>query len=106
MKLAQSELINNNRIDILTIILVLIQVFISCFLFFEVKIKKTLIASFFFLLFVTLYLLALNEFSLFNGCSCGGIFDGLEYHQHVFVNLSIIFLNILLLILSKFEITV
>lgn len=43
----------------------------------------------------TVYLIALNNFSLYTGCSCGGFFNELSYTNHLIVNFIFILLSIL-----------
>lgn len=42
----------------------------------------------------TIYLVAVNNFSLYDGCSCGGVFNSMPYWLHVSVNLFFIIINI------------
>ncbi|WHT38072.1 hypothetical protein QNH98_13395 [Myroides sp. mNGS23_01] len=60
---------------------------------------KGLYFSLLLLLSFTFYLIALNNFSFFEGCSCGGIFNEMEYQTHVFVNIAFIVLNVIAIIL-------
>ena len=101
IKLVQSELININFVDILKYIIPIINIATACLIFFEIKVIKALLFSLAFLFVVTVYLLALNEFSLFNGCNCGGIFDKLTYIQHILVNFIFISINLIMLFLTK-----
>lgn len=45
-------------------------------------------SSFIVLLTFTLYLITLNNFSFYKGCSCGGIFNKLSYVEHIIINIS------------------
>lgn len=58
------------------------------------KFLKGLYCSLFLLISFTIYLIAVNNFSLYNGCSCGGIFNTMPYWLHVSVNLFFIVINI------------
>lgn len=58
------------------------------------KFLKGLYCSFFLLISFTIYLIAVNNFSLYDGCSCGGIFNTMPYWLHVSVNLFFIVINI------------
>ncbi|WHT38698.1 hypothetical protein QNH98_17170 [Myroides sp. mNGS23_01] len=60
---------------------------------------KGLYFSLLLLLSFTFYLIALNNFSFFEGCSCGGIFNEMDYQTHVFVNIAFIVLNVIAIIL-------
>ncbi len=42
----------------------------------------------------TVYLIAVNNFSLYDGCSCGGIFNSMPYWLHVTVNIFFIIINV------------
>lgn len=50
--------------------------------------------SFFLMLLFTLYLVALNNYSFYKGCSCGGIFNEMSYSQHIIINISFILLSV------------
>ena len=63
--------------------------------------KIGLYISLFTLSVFTIYLIALNNFSLFDGCSCGGVFYTLEYKEHLLINFFFIFINLIGLVLSK-----
>ena len=101
IKLIQSELINNDWTTVIGYSVLLIEFSIVILLFFNIKRKETLLGSFLFLILLTAYLLALNEFSLFNGCSCGGVFDKLTYSEHLFVNFLFIAINFIALLLFR-----
>lgn len=60
---------------------------------------KGLYMSFLLLLSFTFYLIALNNFSFFEGCSCGGIFNAMDYQTHIFVNLAFIVVNVIAIII-------
>ncbi len=60
---------------------------------------KGLYFSLLLLLSFTFYLIALNNFSFFEGCSCGGIFNEMDYQTHVFVNIAFIVLNLISIII-------
>jgi hypothetical protein len=101
IKLVQSELIDNNFVDFIGYLIPLIEFTLIILIFFNIKRKETLISSLFYLVILTGYLLALNEFSLFNGCSCGGVFDKLTYSQHISVNLIFIAINLIVITINK-----
>ncbi len=42
----------------------------------------------------TIYLIAVNNFSLYDGCSCGGIFNSMPYWLHVTINIFFIIINV------------
>lgn len=71
------------------------EILIIILLFVDKYIKIGLYLSLLSLCSFTLYLIAINNFSLFYGCSCGGIFDTMSFVEHLVVNLILIFLNIL-----------
>ncbi len=60
------------------------------------------------LLAFTIYLIILNNFSLYDGCSCGGVFNKMTYSQHLLVNATFIAVcvsGILLYTPNNFHIT-
>lgn len=101
IKLYQSELISNDLAIFLSYIVPSFQLLLSFLLFMNTKLKEVLMISLVFLVVVTFYLLALNEFSLFNGCSCGGVFDELTYSQHLFVNVLVLIINFVLVLINE-----
>lgn len=55
--------------------------------------------SFFLLLTFTVYLIALNNFSVYDGCSCGGVFNQMSYSGHLITNFSFIIVNIIAILI-------
>ena len=55
--------------------------------------------SFFLVLTYTIYLIVLNNFSFYEGCSCGGIFYNLSYSEHLIVNAILLILSLISIIL-------
>lgn len=76
-------------IEIIVIILLVVNKFALKGLYFSLLL----------LLSFTFYLIALNNFSFFEGCSCGGIFNEMDYQTHVFVNIAFIVLNLISIII-------
>lgn len=70
-------------------------------LFFDRFILIGLYLSFSLLSLFTVYLVALNEFSLFYGCSCGGVFNELSFNDHLIVNLTLLIFNVIAIFLFK-----
>lgn len=100
-KMFQSELINNDLVPLFSYTIPFIEITIAMCILFNIKKSVFLYISFFVLIIFTIYLIALNEYSLFNGCSCGGIFENLTYFQHIIVNLTFIIFNFLAIVLSR-----
>lgn len=78
---------------ILKYALPIIEILIAVILFLDKSLIYGLYSSLFLMVCFTFYLIALNNFSLFYGCSCGGIFNTMSYLQHVIVNFVIIIMN-------------
>lgn len=57
--------------------------------------------SFTLLLIFTFYLIALNNFSFYKGCSCGGIFNKLSYSEHLTVNILFIVISLIGILFYK-----
>lgn len=98
--LLKSTIISNNQVQLLLYFTPLAELFVIISLF----LKKRIIGfylSFILMLVFTLYLVALNNFSFYKGCSCGGIFNELTYLEHIIINIS--FLLIALLSIMLFE---
>jgi hypothetical protein len=57
--------------------------------------------SLFVMLLFTIYLVALNNFSFYKGCSCGGIFNEMSYAQHILVNIILVVICLVGLFLYK-----
>lgn len=60
---------------------------------------KGLYFSLFLLFSFTFYLIAVNNFSFSEGCSCKGIYNGMAYQTHLLVNLVFIVLNLIAIII-------
>lgn len=99
--LYNSRLIPEFSIPILQIFLPLVEVVVFVLLNLNKTRLLALKVSFFILIVYTLYLIAINNFSLFDGCSCGGIFVDLEYFEHVVLNLGFVFYNGFLLLYKE-----
>ena len=97
--LSKSKLIYNYK-DIL-LYLIPISEIIAIVLLIPNKFIKGLYFSLFLMVSFTVYLIAVNNFSLYDGCSCGGIFNTMPYWLHVSVNIFFIMINIYAII--KYE---
>lgn len=79
--------------------------FLDAMVFLVLILGKKTIKGFYFSLLVlviyTVYLVALNNFSFYEGCSCGGIFYALTYTEHLIVNLLFIAINIVGIFIYK-----
>ena len=96
--LYNSRLIPELSIPFLQFFLPIVEFSIFNFLNFKKTIFQTLFISFFILCLYTTYLIFLNNMSLTDGCSCGGIFTSLSYSKHLIFNFIFISLNLFLLI--------
>lgn len=94
IKLLRSEIIPDYAIDFFAYIIPVVEFIIVVLLASYFKTKIYLYVSLAVLLAFTFYLFAINHFSLYTGCSCGGVFENLTYSQHLLVNLFFTLLNI------------
>jgi len=99
--LFKSEIISNNFRSFLIYFVPVFEFMIFILLLIDITYKIGLYISLFTLSVFTIYLIALNNFSLFDGCSCGGVFYTLEYKEHLLINFFFIFINLIGLVLSK-----
>ncbi|WP_426482935.1 MauE/DoxX family redox-associated membrane protein [Chryseobacterium sp. R2ACT005] len=97
--LSKSKLIYNYK-EILLYLIPLSEI-IAIALLIPNKFIKGLYFSLFLMVSFTIYLIAVNNFSLYDGCSCGGIFNSMPYWLHVSVNAFFITINIYAII--KYE---
>ncbi|MFZ4928312.1 MauE/DoxX family redox-associated membrane protein [Chryseobacterium sp. Mn2064] len=97
--LSKSKLIYNYK-EILLYLIPLSEI-IAIALLIPNKFIKGLYFSLFLMISFTIYLIAVNNFSLYDGCSCGGIFNSMPYWLHVSVNAFFILINIYAII--KYE---
>lgn len=101
--LMKSTLIEGYQIKYLLYFVPIIEIVTILFLI-QKKYLIGLYLSFFLMLTFTIYLVVLNNFSFYKGCSCGGIFNELSYLEHIIVNVSLI-LTSLISILIYDEVT-
>lgn len=94
--LYKSALIESYQVDFLSIILPIIEIIIFILLFIR-NATYGYYLSLLMLLTYTGYLIVLNDFSIYEGCSCGGIFYSLSYQEHLIVNGIFIILNLFIL---------
>lgn len=90
--LSKSKLISEYK-NILLFLIPLSEI-IAILLLIPNRFLKGLYFSLFLMVSFTIYLIAVNNFSLYDGCSCGGIFNAMPYWLHVSVNLFFIVINI------------
>jgi len=90
--LLKSTLIEEYQVRYLLLIIPSIEL-IAIFSLLRINYRIGFFISFFLMLLFTLYLVALNNYSFYKGCSCGGIFNELSYSQHIIVNISFILLS-------------
>lgn len=98
--LNNSILLSDEKITYLKYAIPLLEC-IAVLLLFQYKRKIGFYFSFFLLLVFTFYLIALNDFSFKQGCSCGGIFNKLSYPEHLSVNILFLLFSLLGVFLDK-----
>ncbi len=91
--LYKSALIESYQVDYISIILPIVEIIIVLLLF-SSRVIIGYYISLFLLLIYTGYLIVLNDFSFYEGCSCGGIFYSLSYQEHLIVNGVFLIFNI------------
>ena len=84
--LLKSTLIEAYQVEALLYVIPIIEL-ITVILLLSKKFILGLYLSFFLTLTFTAYLIILNDFSFYEGCSCGGIFYNLSYSEHLVMNL-------------------
>lgn len=72
----------------------LLEIMVIMLLIFNRTLLYGLYLSLLLLLLFTFYLISLNDFSFYQGCSCGGIFYKTSYLQHIIINILFIILSI------------
>lgn len=92
--LLRSRLLSNFSIY-LKYLIPISELVIILFLFIDKYIINGLYLSLFILCSFTIYLITLNNFSIFYGCSCGGIFNKMSFTEHLIVNILLILFNII-----------
>lgn len=97
--LSKSQLLYNYK-DVLLYFIPLSEIVVVILLI-PTKFLYGLYFSLLLMISFTLYLVAVNNFSLYDGCSCGGIFNSMPYWLHVAVNSFFIVINIYAII--KYE---
>lgn len=73
----------------------ILEIIIIIFLFIDKYIMLGLYSSLLLLSTFTIYLISLNNFSIFYGCSCGGVFNQMSFFEHIIANAFLILLNVL-----------
>lgn len=92
--LFRSKLLSNFAIYIKYLI-PMSEICVIMLLFIDKYIVIGLYLSLFLLSIFTIYLFFLDHLSLFYGCSCGGVFNTMNYSEHIFINICLILSNIL-----------
>lgn len=91
--LLKSTLIEPYEVKYLLYLIPLIELITIIFLL-PKKYIYGLYMSLFLMLVFTTYLIALNNFSFYRGCSCGGIFNEFSYPVHIAVNIFLISISV------------
>lgn len=90
--------INTKAIAIAVIVL---EIIIPIFLFFELTSKIGYFLSFFSLFLFTGYILMMMKFSPYLPCSCGGLIELLSWTQHIYINIVFMIISALLFFKSS-----
>ncbi|WP_294965137.1 MauE/DoxX family redox-associated membrane protein [uncultured Flavobacterium sp.] len=91
--LMKSTLIEEYQINFLLFFVPIIEL-VTIFLLLSEKYILGLYMSLLLMLTFTIYLIVLNNFSFYKGCSCGGVFNEMTYFQHIAVNISLIIISV------------
>ncbi len=92
--LLKSSLIDKDQVTIVKYGLIVSEIVVIIILLLR-KFINGLYISFFLLFIFTIYLIVLNNFSIYDGCSCGGVFSLMSYTSHLLVNAFFIILNLI-----------
>lgn len=92
--LMKSTLIEEYQIDFLLYFVPIIEL-LTIFLLIAEKYIFGLYMSLLLMLTFTIYLIVMNNFSFYKGCSCGGIFNELSYFEHIAANISFILISLI-----------
>lgn len=98
--LLKSTLIDENQIIYILYALPTIEIITVMLLLIKNNIYGLYLSLFLMLMF-TAYLVALNNFSFYKGCSCGGIFNELSYQNHIIVNIILIIFSVTSILFFK-----
>ncbi len=99
--LYKSELIMDSLRPFLKYFVPLFELLVALLMLFNKTFLKGLYLSLITLVIFTIYFVALNNFSFNKGCSCGGIFNKLEYSDHLIINFIFIALNSIAIVITK-----
>lgn len=105
LSLIKSSLILSSQVVFVKYGLIISEMAVIIILLFE-KFLFGLYMSFFLLLTFTVYLIALNNFSVYDGCSCGGVFNQMSYSGHLITNFSFIIVNIIAILIYNNPISI
>ena len=98
--LKKSTIIEDYQIYIILYLIPFLE-FITVLALFLWKRVEGFYLSFVLMLTFTIYLITLNNFSLYKGCSCGGIFNELSYLEHIIVNCTFIVISLISILLFE-----
>ncbi|MDX1956156.1 MAG: hypothetical protein SFU20_11540 [Chitinophagaceae bacterium] len=101
IKLLKSPLIPKRHIELISYAVPVFELLVVGLLVF--KPRWGLYGSLMLLCSFTVYLVLLNRYTNYTGCSCGGIFNNLNYTTHLFVNLAFIIANVLAILMISAE---
>lgn len=91
--LMKSTLIEENQINFLLYFVPAIEI-LTILLLISNKYIHGLYMSLLLMTTFTIYLVVLNNFSFYKGCSCGGIFNEMSYLEHIIINISFIIISL------------
>ncbi|WP_111422233.1 MauE/DoxX family redox-associated membrane protein [Flavobacterium sharifuzzamanii] len=98
--LMKSTLIEEYQIDFLLYFVPTIEIF-TILLLISKKYIHGLYISLLLMTTFTIYLIVLNNFSFYKGCSCGGIFNDMTYFEHIIINITFIIISLVSIILHS-----
>lgn len=96
--LMKSTLIEENQINFLLYFVPAIEI-LTILLLISNKYIHGLYMSLLLMTTFTIYLVVLNNFSFYKGCSCGGIFNEMSYLEHIIINISFIIMSLAAILL-------
>ncbi len=97
--LMKSTLIEEYQINFLLYFIPVIEI-VTIFFLISDKYITGFYMSLLLMLTFTMYLIALNNFSFYKGCSCGGIFNEMSYFEHIVVNLLFIVISLVSILMN------
>jgi uncharacterized membrane protein YphA (DoxX/SURF4 family) len=92
-ELSLSPLIPEGMVANVSMLLPALELVVCALLFFERYTKLAFYAAYFLMLFFTLYILFLLNYSTYIPCSCGGVLGNMSWNTHILFNLLFVILT-------------